>query len=188
MVVLAATNLPWMLDPAFRRRFEPRVYIPLPDRAARRRLFRIHAGRRGADALARDEDLEALADATAGYSGSDIANVVKHALAAPLRTVQRARFFRVVKGETVVDGGGGNNGNSEETDDCHCFTPCMEDEEGALKMTWDQVPKNRLREPLVTVEDFKQVLKERRVKSSVGAGELQRYEEWTNEFGIDGSR
>jgi vacuolar protein-sorting-associated protein 4 len=33
-----------------------------------------------------------------------------------------------------------------------------------------------------------QVLRERRVKSSVGVGELQKYEDWTHEFGVEGSR
>ena len=35
ILVLGATNTPWTLDPAIRRRFEKRVYIPLPEAPAR---------------------------------------------------------------------------------------------------------------------------------------------------------
>lgn len=44
VLVLAATNIPWALDPAIRRRFQKRIYIPLPDAAARTALFEIHVG------------------------------------------------------------------------------------------------------------------------------------------------
>lgn len=45
VLVLAATNIPWGLDSAIRRRFERRIYIPLPDLKARSTMLRIHLGR-----------------------------------------------------------------------------------------------------------------------------------------------
>ncbi|KAH6623449.1 hypothetical protein F5144DRAFT_623400 [Chaetomium tenue] len=159
VVVLAATNLPWALDPAFRRRFAPRVHIPLPERAARRRLFEVHAGGgRWEGVLAgKEEVVDRLAGMTEGFSGSDVAQAVGRALAAPLERVQRAEWFRVVEG--------GEDGQDGEG----MYTPCGEGEEGAVAMTWEGVPMNRLREPAVMEEDFVNVLRERKVKASVGA-------------------
>ena len=42
VIVLAATNLPWDLDEALKRRFEKRIYIPLPTDVGRRELFKIN--------------------------------------------------------------------------------------------------------------------------------------------------
>lgn len=44
VMVLAATNYPWLIDNAFRRRFEKRIYIPLPDLKDRRALLDIRYG------------------------------------------------------------------------------------------------------------------------------------------------
>jgi vacuolar protein-sorting-associated protein 4 len=40
LLVLGATNLPWELDPAIRRRFERRIYIPLPEHETRYLMFK----------------------------------------------------------------------------------------------------------------------------------------------------
>lgn len=47
VLVLGATNLPWALDPAVRRRFEKRVYIPLPDIKGRLAMIKIAIQKNG---------------------------------------------------------------------------------------------------------------------------------------------
>jgi katanin p60 ATPase-containing subunit A1 len=76
VMVLAATNFPWHIDEAMRRRLEKRVYIPLPDLEARRELLRINlASIKVADGLELDE----LAHKLDGYSGADITNLCRDA-------------------------------------------------------------------------------------------------------------
>ncbi len=78
MMILAATNAPWALDPAFLRpgRFDRLFFVPPPDRAARAHIFaRELSGR----LLAEEVDPEALAAATSGRSGADIAGIVERA-------------------------------------------------------------------------------------------------------------
>jgi len=45
ILILGATNLPYSLDNAIRRRFQKRIYIPLPDKAARSEIFRINTSK-----------------------------------------------------------------------------------------------------------------------------------------------
>lgn len=78
VLVVGATNRPDMLDPAVRRggRLSREIEIPLPDCTARRQLLDLFT--RGAR-IAADVDLDALADATAGFSGADLKAVVNEA-------------------------------------------------------------------------------------------------------------
>ncbi|NWG10000.1 MAG: CDC48 family AAA ATPase [Nitrososphaerales archaeon] len=77
VVVLAATNRIDMVDPALLRagRFDKLVYIPMPDKAARRTILEIHA--KGKPLI--DFDLGKVAEATEGFSGADLAAIINTA-------------------------------------------------------------------------------------------------------------
>jgi cell division protease FtsH len=78
VIVLAATNRPEILDPALLRpgRFDRRLTISPPDQAGRRQILEVHV--RGVP-LAGDVDLDAVASATPGMVGADLANLVNEA-------------------------------------------------------------------------------------------------------------
>eukprot|EP00479_Gromia_sphaerica_P000439 TRINITY_DN104_c0_g2_i4.p1 TRINITY_DN104_c0_g2~~TRINITY_DN104_c0_g2_i4.p1 ORF type:complete len:198 (+),score=40.25 TRINITY_DN104_c0_g2_i4:73-594(+) len=92
VLVLGATNTPWDLDPAIRRRFEKRIYIPLPEADARKVMFKIHIGSTPHNLA--EEDFVMLGRRTEGYSGSDISVCVRDALYEPVRTMQSATHFK----------------------------------------------------------------------------------------------
>lgn len=92
LLVLGATNVPWELDPAVRRRFEKRVYINLPEEHARAKMFKLNLG--NTPNTLTEEDFQELASLTEGYSGSDISIIVKDALMEPIRKCQNAKKFK----------------------------------------------------------------------------------------------
>lgn len=76
VMVLAATNFPWDIDEALRRRLEKRIYIPLPSTEGREALLRISLREvKQAD----DLNLQEIAHRLQGYSGADITNVCRDA-------------------------------------------------------------------------------------------------------------
>jgi len=84
VVVLAATNRPETLDPALLRpgRFDRQVEIPLPNLRERTAILAVHA--KGKQ-LGPDVDLDAVARATPGFSGADLANLLNEAAIVAVR-------------------------------------------------------------------------------------------------------
>jgi transitional endoplasmic reticulum ATPase len=84
VMVLAATNLPDNIDPALRRpgRFDREIRIAPPDRLGRSEILAVHTR---AMPLADDVDLAALAAASHGYVGADIAALCREAAIAAIR-------------------------------------------------------------------------------------------------------
>jgi ATP-dependent 26S proteasome regulatory subunit len=87
LLILAATNAPWHVDPAFRRpgRFDRVLFVPPPDAVARAAILRIHLTGKPV----RDVDCDALARKTDGFSGADLKAVVDQAIEAKLREAMK---------------------------------------------------------------------------------------------------
>lgn len=77
ILVLAATNMPWDVDPAMKRpgRFDRQIFVPPPDAASRAEMFRQKLRGVPAEPL----DLEALAGGTAHLSGADVDGIIEDA-------------------------------------------------------------------------------------------------------------
>lgn len=90
VVVMAATNRPDILDPALLRpgRFDRIIYVPPPDIKARAEIFKVHTKK---IKLSSDVNLEELAKRTEGYTGADIAAVVREAAMLALRETIKER-------------------------------------------------------------------------------------------------
>ena len=84
ILLLGATNRPWDIDSAAMRsgRFSEKIYVPLPDRKARRFLFDKYL--KGLP-LASDVDIDELVTLTEGYSGADINEICDSAKIEPLK-------------------------------------------------------------------------------------------------------
>ncbi|MEW6043956.1 MAG: AAA family ATPase [Thermoproteota archaeon] len=76
LYVIGATNKPWSLDMPFLRRFQKRVYVPLPTLEAREKLFELYTGPLRKDEKIRPSELAKIFD---GYSASDIKDVCQGA-------------------------------------------------------------------------------------------------------------
>ncbi|XP_048231961.1 protein SUPPRESSOR OF K(+) TRANSPORT GROWTH DEFECT 1 isoform X2 [Ricinus communis] len=102
VLVLAATNTPYALDQAIRRRFDKRIYIPLPDLKARQHMFKVHLGDTPHNLT--ESDFEHLARRTEGFSGSDISVCVKDVLFEPVRKTRDAKYFMKISDGTWFPG------------------------------------------------------------------------------------
>lgn len=79
VLILGATNVPWALDPAFRRpgRFDRVVFIAPPDQEARIDIINgLLKGRPGGESV----NAESIAKKTAGFSGADLMNLIESAV------------------------------------------------------------------------------------------------------------
>uniref|UniRef100_A0A2L2XZD7 vesicle-fusing ATPase n=1 Tax=Parasteatoda tepidariorum TaxID=114398 RepID=A0A2L2XZD7_PARTP len=173
ILVLGATNIPWVLDAAIRRRFEKRIYIPLPEEMARTAIFKLNIGDTPNEL--NEDDFKTLGKETEGFSGADISVLVRDALMQPVRKVQTATHFRKVRGYSRTD-------PTVEVDDL--LEPCSPGARGAIEMSWVEVPGDKLKEPKITMMDMKKSLLQ--AKPTVNEADLIKLKQFMDDFGQEG--
>jgi len=165
VILLAATNVPWQLDPAFRRRFEKCIYVPLPDQEAREQMIRLHLGDTPNELS--DSDVREIAEKLQRYSGSDLEHVVHDSIMEPVRELMQATYFKLVsiphpRNPAMA---------------IRKAIPCDEREEGALKISLLDIHESNLMPPReVTLFDFLSTLS--RTQPTLTLKELSQYQQF----------
>jgi vacuolar protein-sorting-associated protein 4 len=171
VLVLAATNIPWTLDTAIRRRFEKRIYIPLPGVNERAAMFKTHLGTSTFHTIKENEWMQ-LAQRSEHYSGADIAVVCREALLRPIRRLGSATHFKRVA-------------NPKSEGPRELWLACSPGDPAAEPLTLDKINPDELCEPPVTISDMMAALVTQ--KPTVGEKDLLLQKKFTEEFGQEGS-
>jgi len=102
VVVLASTNRPDMIDPGLLRpgRFDRHVLVPVPESAARKKIFKVHTAKMP---LTKDVNLDKLAELTEGFVGADIAGVCKEAAMTALREDMKTKEVTMKNFKSAID-------------------------------------------------------------------------------------
>jgi len=160
VIVVAATNTPWLIDEAVRRRLERRIYVGLPTSADRVHMFR-RAFAATPHALG-DADFAAMGAATDGYSGADVSVVMRDAAMSPLRRIMEATHF-------CRDAATGK------------WRGCSPDAVGAVERDYTSFGEAEFASLVVERRDVDAAL--RRIRPSVNAADLRRHDEFTRDYG-----
>ncbi|CAH1970805.1 unnamed protein product [Acanthoscelides obtectus] len=91
-MLICATNCPWDLDTAFLRRFHKRLYIPLPGPSERHALLKLFTQQTSLEIVS--SSWQFIVEKTAGFSGSDIYNLVQEALSIPILELQDTSVWK----------------------------------------------------------------------------------------------
>lgn len=165
--VIGATNTPWVLDAAIRRRFEKRIYVGLPTKLERKMMFE--------KLLGKTEFTEDLVTKTKLFSGSDISILCRDIQMQPLRRAKLSKQWM------------NNNGIWTPCNEYPHCDECSEDTEvcqvcGAIAI--DMMTLHNGSEiclPEICEEDIEEALDV--TKPSINPQELHRYQEWCDQYG-----
>lgn len=170
LVFIGASRTPWELDDALLSRVERRVYVGLPDAAARSQILEV--GLRGVAHDITLQEIEDIALECEGYSPCDLGILLRDAAMEPVRVVRSAGWFKKV---SIMVG-------SKKVPK---KTPCERDATDAVEMKFTEIDLSEIQAPPVKCLDFDLAMTS--TKPSVSRGMIGKYLEFTEKKGQDGS-
>lgn len=175
VIFIGATNCPWEIDSALRRRFEKRIYVPLPDKKARMKIIQ-ESMDDGMKSLT-ERDIEEVAELTEGYSGADLSILSNEALMIPIRELLRAEYFCETESyaQSIANSFTGKSSASK-------LAPCSMMHLGAkkMKMTDPDFPRDRIVAPSISMDHIKEALQ--KTRPSVSEKDIERHITFSREF------
>ena len=204
IIVIGATNHAEELDFALRRRFEKRIYIPLPGIKTRVEILKKTFNETKDSKALHDINLKELIDLarmTKGYSSSDLSVVINESLMRPVRRCLKAEYFKPV----FADGKSAETSSNmfrwrrffsapiattlealKTSGRDYKLVPCNRNDPGAIKINIldDTFPADRLQVPKVSFEDLRASAE--KLKPSVSDAEVEKHEAFAVSF--SGSR
>ena len=186
---LAATNNPFDLDSALRRRFQKRIYVPMPGPKARTQILQQALGSDPFLVSLSQADCERVANKAKGFSGSDLTIVANEALMIPIRKCLTATHFKYIAkrndghNSTPYSYGGKLLMMFGLWKEDNVIVPCTSRDMWGQKMNiWDpHFPAEKLQVPTVTVDDLQNAFT--RVKPSTDISHLEKYSDFSKKFG-----
>ncbi|KAL1513731.1 hypothetical protein ABEB36_003103 [Hypothenemus hampei] len=160
-IIIAATNCPWDLDSAILRRFQKRLYVPLPNWEERIQLFQLLTKNIEIVPFEANE-LEDLIKQCDGFSGSDISCLIQEALDIPLTELHDTNIWIKTKEgfyEPVMEEFPDDYGSFITT---NIIISCLND-----------LPPYTVKSRRITIEDFQQAVK--RTQITVNAEDIKKY-------------
>jgi vacuolar protein-sorting-associated protein 4 len=180
VLIIAATNMPWLLDDAVMRRFQKKIYIPPPSTETRCLIVKAQLSKIP-HSLA-DSEIEHIADACTDFTGSDMQTLTTTAQNRGLALLPSATHFLLTPSEAC---------KSTELvleSDSAMLEPCSPGHPGAIEISFNELEQkdwlHRVQLPPVSMSDYMYALS--KVKTSPLITPLSDYEYFTTRFGERG--
>ncbi|XP_073984800.1 uncharacterized protein isoform X2 [Rhodnius prolixus] len=154
--ILCATNCPWDIDTAFMRRFQCRIFVPLPDKDSRLKIIKNQC--KGINTDLTEEDWSTVVSRTEGYSGSDLTNLTTYAIQEPLAELDSSQSWKITKDSK--------------------WMPCTSNIPGSLKAPLALVPADKIVLRNVTMKDFTKAILV--TPKTVTASEIDKYKKFSS--------